>query len=249
MMLWDQTPYELFVRGGGVMWPLLACSVLALAVSLERVLVFLWFSGSFARLAGEIGGLVRQGKRQAAIEAAGRYRTPVARVVEQYLRHVDADAEAREEICGREASQQITRLERRMSWLALIGQMAPMLGLLGTVTGLITVFHDIEKAGGTVHPLMLAKGIWEALLTTVFGLVIALPTLAVYGLLDQRVGATSLQMQWIVAYLNEWLHKNPAPKIVAPAGTMPGLPTRPPVVPEPVVHTARTEHAEAGAAN
>jgi biopolymer transport protein ExbB len=109
---------------------------------------------------------------------------------------------------GQRASQQVTLLERRLSWLSVIGHLAPMIGLLGTVWGLVDAFHQIESQGGNVQPSDLASGIWQALLTTVFGLIVALPTLAIYHFLDNRVAAITLQMEWLVAELNCWLDGN-----------------------------------------
>jgi biopolymer transport protein ExbB len=94
----------------------------------------------------------------------------------------------------------------------MIGSIATLPGLLGTVTGLVAAFHEIEIQAGRVQPGDLAAGIWEALLTTVFGLVIAIPCLATYHLLDHRAGAIALQMQWMTAYLDEWLNREPGPK-------------------------------------
>jgi len=101
-------------------------------------------------------------------------------------------------------------MERRLNWLSIIGHLSPILGLLGPVAGLIEAFHQIEVVGGQVRPGDLAAGIWKALLTTVFGLVIALPTLGVYYLLEHRAGAMALKAQWLVARLNEWLHQESA---------------------------------------
>jgi biopolymer transport protein ExbB len=122
-----------------------------------------------------------------------------------HLRLADSPSELRQEIVQREASEQLVRLEKRLNWLAIIGQLSPMLGLLGTVTGLVTAFWQIEVRAGQVQPADLAAGIWEALLTTVFGLVIALPTIAVHHFFDRRVGLAECQMQWLVAYLDEWM--------------------------------------------
>ena len=72
------------------------------------------------------------------------------------------------------------------------------------VEGFTEPFQQIELAGGQVQPSDLAAGIWKALLTTVFGLIVALPTLAIFHLFDSRVGSLALQMQWLVAHLNEW---------------------------------------------
>ena len=83
-----------------------------------------------------------------------------------------------------------------------------MIGLLGTVWGLVDAFHEIEAQGGNVQPGDLASGIWQALLPTVFGLIVALPTLAIYHFLDNRVAAITLQMEWLVAELNAWFDSN-----------------------------------------
>jgi len=203
--MWDQTLPQLFYRGGWVMYPLLASSIVGMAVALERICVFLWYRGNFPKFVTDLAPLVRARRFDDARTYLKGLRSPHARVAESYLAHLAATSELREQIVGREASEQIVHLERRMVWLGVIGQLAPMLGLLGTVTGLITAFHQIELQAGQVQPSDLAKGIWEALITTVFGLVVALPAMAIYNFLENRAGATALQLQWLVAYLDEWL--------------------------------------------
>ena len=152
-----------------------------------------------------------------------------------HLAHRDTPAGLLKEILGREASRQVTRLERDMNWLATIASIATLLGLLGTVTGLVTAFHQIEVHGGQAQPGDLAAGIWEALITTVFGLVIAIPSMAAYQLLSHWAGAVALQMEWIVAYLEEWLH-------AASEARPPGAPARPPAE---VTHEGRPPEASA----
>lgn len=209
-IFWGKTPLELFHRGGWVMYPLAVCSVLALALIVDRLFVFMRKGGSFRSLIRQLGPLLKQGRIAEATQVLSRSWSPVARVAETYLAHLQDPAALREEVVSREASMQLAILERRMSWLAMVGHLSPMLGLLGTVTGLVTVFNRIEMEGGTVHPLMLAQGVWEALLTTVFGLVIALPAIAVYSLFDSRVASVALQMQWMTAFFDEWLGKEPS---------------------------------------
>lgn len=203
--MWGNSPVELFERGGGVMWPLLVMSVVALAVAVERGVVFVWHGRlRFAALLVRLEPLVRGGKLEQARQAAIAAKHPTAAVAATYLAHVSASAGLRGEIVGREASLWIAALGRRLHLLSAIGHLAPMLGLLGTVTGLVTAFWQIELKAGQVQAADLASGIWEALLTTVFGLCIAIPTLAVYHLLDQRLGAMEVQIRWMVAYLDEW---------------------------------------------
>jgi len=205
--MWDHTLRELFFKGGVVMWPLLGCSILGLALMLERTAYLLWKSVPFAALGERLRQQVQAGKLNLAVEELSRSRSPVAQVAAVYLRHRDSPDKLREEATHTEASRQLANLERRMAVLAMVVQVGPLLGLLGTVTGLVDAFHQIEVKAGQVQPGDLAAGIWQALLTTVFGLVIAVPCQMVYTLLDQRVHTIALQMEWITNDLDEWLNQ------------------------------------------
>lgn len=207
--MWGYDFKELFVRGGEVMWPILACSIIGLAVAVERMLVFLWYSTSYRGLVRALSTAIDRGDLDAARRIARQRRGPLARAAESYLSHLSLSSEAREDIVGRIVSENVARLENRLHWLSIIGVLSPMLGLLGTVAGLVEAFNQIELMGGQVQPQHLASGIWAALLTTVFGLVVALPALAVYHLLENRVNTILLQAQWLVSLLNEWLHNSP----------------------------------------
>ena len=197
--------YELFQRGGAVMWPLLACSVLAVAVAVERMIVFWWQYYPYERMTEEFQRVLQNGGVDQARTWLSCVRNPLARIADVYLQHESLPAGQRQELAAREASYRLTMLEKRLHWLSVIGSLAPMLGLLGTVWGLVEAFHQIELLGGQIQPGDLAAGIWKALLTTVFGLVVALPSLAVYHLLEQHVGAIQLQMQWWITSLQHWL--------------------------------------------
>jgi biopolymer transport protein ExbB len=209
VLFWDHTLVELFEKGGVCMWPLLACSILGLAIALERTLVFLWLRLDFARFVQSLEPLVRQGRFSEAEHFAQRHASPVARIAARWLALRHVSEKTRETVLEREGSQQAARLERRMNWLATIASISTLLGLLGTVTGLVGAFHEIELKAGQVQPGDLAAGIWEALITTVNGLVIAIPCMAVYQLLDHWAGSVAVQMQWIVAYLAEWTSSPP----------------------------------------
>ncbi|MEE2989286.1 MAG: MotA/TolQ/ExbB proton channel family protein [Planctomycetota bacterium] len=203
--MWGYTFNDLFVRGGFVMYPLLACSIVAVCVAVERIIVFLFRAGSYRQLSDQLGHRLENNSVEDVRSWLQQRRTPLAGVADCYLEHLGRSVQLRGELVGKQASQQITLLERRISWLSVIGHLAPMIGLLGTVWGLVDAFHQIESQGGNVQPSDLASGIWQALLTTVFGLIVALPTLAIYHFLDNRVAAITLQMEWLVAELNCWL--------------------------------------------
>ena len=211
-MFWGKTLFELFEQGGFVMYPLLLCSVVAVCVTLERIIVLIHRRGHYESF---MDNLEQRLATQSIADVIGWLRNinfPLAIVASCSLQQDDVNQELREEIVNREASQQITLLERRINWLSVIGTLAPMIGLLGTVCGLVEAFYAIEQAGGQVHPGDLAAGIWTALLTTVFGLIVALPTLAIYHFLDNRIAAMALQMSWVSSRINEWFEKTAIPR-------------------------------------
>jgi biopolymer transport protein ExbB len=205
-IMFDQGIVELFLRGGIVMWPLLLCSVFALALILERILVFFWCNVPFSSLAARLERFVRAGQLVQARDAMEQSRSPVAQVAAAFLRHLHSPAQLREEVVSRVASQQIARMERRLNWLALLAQVTPLLGLLGTVIGLMIVFHQMDLKGSQVQTADLAVGMWQKLLNTAFGMVIAIPCLIVYYWLENWSGRIAQQMEWITSYLQEWLN-------------------------------------------
>ena len=207
--MWDHSFAQLFDRGGLVMWPLLGFSVVATSVALERFVILLWRYVQYDQFLAEC----REFNSPELAEKLQRRRHGLAKLAAVFLAHRQVEAELLRKLLEREASIQITQLERRLDWLSIIGSLAPMLGLLGTVIGLVDAFHQIELLGGQVQPGNLAAGIWKALLTTVFGLIVGIPTLAAYHFLDQRIGARALEMDWFCVHLEKLsiLDKKSAP--------------------------------------
>jgi biopolymer transport protein ExbB len=185
------------------MWPLLAASVIGLALILDRLLVFCWYHQAPRRFLDRLEPLVRGGDWHGA-ERLCQGRSTLARLAQTYLKERPQPAEVRQEILQREGKLLLGRLQNRVRWLAILGQLSPMLGLLGTVTGLVSAFATVQKLGGQVQPADLAQGIWEALLTTVFGLVIAIPCMAAYHAFQGWADQTAKQLGILVSYLDEW---------------------------------------------
>ncbi len=156
----------MFQQSGPLGWPLLACSILAVGVAIERIIVFLWQGASYPRFQRQLRDALDTGSIAAAREFLRTERSPLARVAEVYLEHEQTSDHLREEIVAREASVQLNRMERRVHWLSVIGSLAPMIGLLGTVLGLVQAFKQIESLGGQVQPGDLAAGrhefAWDA---------------------------------------------------------------------------------------
>ena len=203
----DQMPFlDIFLRGGIIMWPLLFCSVLGVAVILDRALFFLRLrSTDLRRLEDQLTDDLRRGKTESALRLARSSDHPVARVAASYLENLARPAALRTEIVRREGSLQLERVEKRLRVLAAISHLAPLLGLLGTVLGMVLAFAKIEGLQGAMKPADLAGGIWQALLTTVFGLVVAIPCMAAYHGFEGLADKIARRMQFVVTLLDEAL--------------------------------------------
>ena len=205
-MLWDQSLLELFKKGGFAMWPLLLCSVIGIAIMVERSIYFLRLRLNYERFVTELKALLSRKRMKEAVLLCRTHPHPVPRIAGEYLKHLHEDA-LRDEILKRVGSSALEKVEARLRMLAALTHIAPLLGLLGTVTGLVAAFHRIELLGGQVQPGDLAAGIWEALVTTVFGLVIAIPCMAAYHGFESAADAIARQMQFVVSELNELFGK------------------------------------------
>lgn len=178
---------SLLHSGGPIVWLLLALSVLSLAVILTRVLQLRGVvSGAAARSAAI--GLWASGDRAAAI-AAVPDRAPADRVLKAAMEAVNAGGRraAVEPDLEWRGNAEVTGMSRHIRLLELIAMVAPLLGLLGTVLGMISAFQSLAAAEGAANASLLAGGIWEALLTTAAGLIVAIPAAIAAGLLAERV--------------------------------------------------------------
>lgn len=214
MKFWDQTLVQLFMKGGFAMWPLLVCSVVAAAIIADRLFYFRRIRLDYPGFLRKLKDLLRVGKRKEALLLCRSHPNPVPRIAEHYLKHLEDDA-LRDEILKREGSYALEQVEARLKGLAALTHIAPLLGLLGTVTGLVAAFHRIEILGGQVQPGDLAAGIWEALITTVFGLVIAIPCMGAYHGFENWADQIARRMQFVVSELNEFFGKRSSADVQA----------------------------------
>jgi biopolymer transport protein ExbB len=206
-MILDQTLVELFHKGGFVMWPLFICSVVGFAIILERSIFFVRLRFNYRVFVRVLKELLSAGKVSEAITICRKHPHPVSRISELYLKHLKYDS-MREQLLKREGSFALERVESRLRALAAITHIAPLLGLLGTVLGLVAAFHQIEVLGGQAQPADLAGGIWEALTTTVFGLLIAIPCMAAYHGFESVADRIARRMQFVVSELDEYFGKS-----------------------------------------
>lgn len=178
---------DMLSRGGILVIPILGCSVLALAIFLERLI------GSFTHTVGrssitdQVLAVFRSGQIPTAIALAAESNSPEGRLLSQAMEVYGKDRETLDTVISHSLETEVRDQARYLDILATIGNVTPLLGLLGTVLGMIKAFMVLQEAGGQVNASVLAGGIWEAMLTTALGLGVALPTMIAHGYLAGRV--------------------------------------------------------------
>ncbi|MCM8817065.1 MAG: MotA/TolQ/ExbB proton channel family protein [Candidatus Omnitrophica bacterium] len=186
---------QLTIRGGWLMIPIIICAALTVAVIIERLIALKKSEIDAEDFIRKIEEKLKKRKIREAIEICEATPGPVSRLVYKALIKSDRPPEIIRENIQDEANQLIPYLEKYLGVLATIATIAPLLGLLGTVTGLIKAFMIIEAKGGLVNPSDLARGIWEALITTVAGLVVSIPAYLGYNYLVSRVNGLISDME------------------------------------------------------
>ena len=190
--------WEFMQKGGPIMWPILLCSVIAFAIVIERLIRLRQEQIDTKSFMEQISKSIKRNKIMEALDLCDRTGGPIATILKAgILKHDRVRSEVREAIEDA-GIHELPRLERNLPVLATVAHIAPLLGLLGTVTGLVKAFQVIETKATALNPVNpgdLAGGIWEALLTTVFGLVVAIPTLVAYNYLVSRVDGFVLDME------------------------------------------------------
>lgn len=191
---------DLLDRIGVVGGVLLVLSVVALAIIILKIVQFRRLALRSDRVAEQALASVQRRDLDAARRQLAGQRHPAARVLAFAVMH-DGNPDAPQATLADEVQCAAEREMEQLEWgfrpLGAIVQLSPLLGLLGTVFGMIRAFADLEGAGEQVSPALLAGGIWQALLTTAMGLVIAIPTRAVLYYLEARVDRAAMSMQHI----------------------------------------------------
>lgn len=185
-----------FVAKAGVLaTPILLCSVLALAIFVERGIRFAVLRRRGGSLAGEVAARLAARDEAGALHAARKSRSPMGRVLAAAMEVMHQDRETLETVMVHATEAEVRGLSRYLQALATIGNIAPLLGLLGTVIGMIKAFMVIQQMGGKVNAAVLAGGIWEAMLTTAMGLAVALPALLAHSYLSGQVDRYEARLQ------------------------------------------------------
>jgi biopolymer transport protein ExbB len=188
--------YSVFAKGGPVMWLLVVLGVAAVIIFVERTLFLHRGQIRSTEFLNGIKNLLEKNRLMEALTLGEETPGPVAKVVKAGLRHAGDDEQALRFAVQEAALAEIPILERRISALAAIAQIAPMFGLLGTLLGMFSVFRLFNQGGSYATPEVLAGGMWQALLTAVAGLVVAIPAQLGRHFLSGRVRALVQDMEW-----------------------------------------------------
>jgi len=193
MSLW-----QTFLAGGPVMWPILLCSIFALAIILEKFWHVNKIRIDTQQFLSSILEKMKRHQVKEALEICEKTKSPISHILKAGILKYDRSRPQIKEAIEDASLYEIPRLEKNLSMLATIAHISPLLGLLGTVTGMVRCFQTIQAKSASFHPVSpgdLAGGIWEALLTTVAGLIVAIPTFIAYNYLVSRINSFILEME------------------------------------------------------
>tara|TARA_R110002110_G_scaffold71027_8_gene190043 strand:- start:254 stop:1081 length:828 start_codon:yes stop_codon:yes gene_type:complete len=204
---------SLLDKGGPIVAILLVLSVISAAVILLKIFQF-WSAGLSKRsFVDPAVSKIEAGDHTAALDILKKHKTPLARAmaagVRAKMRGDLRDEDVAAEIV-RVGTMELGALQRYLRWLEVIGNISPLLGLLGTVIGMINAFQSLEAAGTQVDPALLSGGIWVALLTTAVGLIVALPAITALNLFEGKIDEVRLSMRDASARVIAALHARPS---------------------------------------
>ncbi len=201
----------IIAKGGWLMVPIILCSLIAVLVIVNRFLVLQKSKSNTNQLIMKIRSLVLKGTKKDAIDLCSNTSGPAAYVLKEGLIRSEKSKEEIQSAIESAGKEQIYYLERHLGILATIAGVAPLIGFLGTVTGMIEAFMEIERLSGNVNAAVLAGGIWVALMTTAAGLIVGIPAYIFYNYLVSRVGRIVFDIEGSSTELLELLSNEKVP--------------------------------------
>jgi biopolymer transport protein ExbB len=187
---------SLALKGGPLMIPIAISSIVAIYIFIERWLTVNRADKSPDSFMENIKGLVLKGDINGAKIICSQFDNPVARMIEKGLSRIGSPLKTIEASVENVAKIELFRLEKNLSVLATISGVAPMMGFLGTVMGMVQAFISIAQEEGTISPKLLSNGIYEAMITTVAGLIVGIIAYLGYNYLVTRVSKLVHKMEY-----------------------------------------------------
>lgn len=199
--------WELALKGGYIMIPILLLSVIAIYIFIERFMVISKASKEDFNFMNNIRDFMHNGRLDSAMSLCRNNNSPIARMIEKGLSRLGRplnDINAAIENIG---NLEVAKLEKSMSTLATVAGVAPMLGFLGTVTGMVRAFYDMSMAGNNIDIQLLSRGIYEAMVTTVAGLIVGIVAHLCYNILVSRVSKVVFMLEARATEFMDLLHE------------------------------------------
>ncbi|MBI9072235.1 MAG: MotA/TolQ/ExbB proton channel family protein [Melioribacteraceae bacterium] len=184
-------------KGGWLMLPIFICSIIVFAVIIDRILVIRKSKLNVPAFMLKIRNMLKKNDIRGAIAHCVEEKTPASNIIRKGLKKYKFGHERVKEAIESAGRQEINKLEKGLSIMATISGVAPLLGFLGTVTGMISAFMKIENLEGSANPSDLAGGIWEALLTTAAGLAVGIIAYGAYNYLLAKINKLVIDMEVI----------------------------------------------------
>ena len=191
---------NMFAKGGPLVWPLLALFVWGVGIILHRVVTLPRERIIDPEVVGAVEKLLLAGKIPEATAYCKRHPLPMTRVLMAAILNHDRSESELKEVLEEAGRQEVPLIRRHLTALGTIASVSPLLGLFGTVLGMISVFATLSGEE-TVNAAMLAGGISEALITTALGMLVAMPTLAAYNYFVGRVQLLILEMERVSLHI------------------------------------------------
>ncbi|MBU3933436.1 MAG: MotA/TolQ/ExbB proton channel family protein [Candidatus Omnitrophica bacterium] len=190
--------WDLIQKGGPLMYLIVLCSIVALAVVIERLYHLHRAKIDSDKFMESISNTVKRNRIMDAVDLCEKTPGPIAHIIKAGILKHDRSRHEVKEAIEDAGIYEVPRLEKNLGTLATIAHISPLLGLLGTVTGMVRAFQVIQEKATSLYPVSpgdLAGGIWEALITTCAGLIVAIPTFVAYNYLVSRVKGVVLEME------------------------------------------------------
>jgi len=185
---------DMFSNAGAIGWVIVAVSVVSLALIIENFMTLKRDKLAPPELVDELEALFDESNFQEALELCENERTYFTNIISAGLGKLGHPFDTIQTSVREMQDEESVKLFQKIGWLSLISATAPMMGLLGTVTGMFVTFAEIAAQGGSVSPATLAGGIKLALTTTIFGLIVAIPVAAFYFVFRNRVVRTTIEV-------------------------------------------------------
>ena len=202
LSLWDLT-----LKGGPVMIPIAILSIIGIYIFIERYIIIGRASKTDSNFMNGIRDFMHDGRLDSALSLCRSNNTPIARMIEKGLQRIGrplVDINAAIETVG---NLEVAKLEKNIALLATVAGGAPMLGFLGTVTGMVKAFYDMSMAGNNIDILLLSGGIYQAMITTVAGLVVGIIAYFSYNILVAKIQKVVYMLQFRASEFMDLLHE------------------------------------------